>query len=518
MRIANYMFNLISKAVKINKEEKILRSDCMQTIKKPNVVLVYTDDLGYGDLSCYGGVGVETPNIDALLEHGIKFENGYSTSAVCTPSRYSVLTGEYPFRNPKANILPGDAASIINKDQGTLPKIFKKAGYHTAIIGKWHLGLGDGMVDWNEEINQTPNDVGFDYSFIFPATNDRVPCVYVKDRLVENLDLYDPIEVSYADRNPFDDIVTATENPELLRMKHSHGHNNSIVNGVGRIGYMRGGSEATWRDEDLSQRFLQELKEFITENKEDPFFAFYAMHQPHVPRVPHLRFIGSSGLGPRGDVIVELDWCVGELVKHLEKEKLLQDTIIIFTSDNGPVLDDGYLDDAERLNRMLKHQPAGPLRGGKYSKFDGGTRVPFIISWASKIKPQVSPALVSQVDFMASFASMLDVDLKDWALDSFDVIDAFLGESHFGRSEVVGEGVNKSQYLRQGKWTYLQPIDGLKINYETNTELGSSLDPQLYNMDYDIGQRENVAQQHMDLVKKMDQRIEEIRASVKTRK
>ena len=490
----------------------------MQETKKPNVVLVYTDDLGYGDLSCYGGVGVETPNIDELLDHGVKFENGYATSAVCTPSRYSVLTGEYPFRNPDASILPGDAACIIDKDQGTLPKIFKEAGYQTAIVGKWHLGLGDGNgLDWNQAINHTPNDVGFDTSFIFPATNDRVPCVYVKDRLVENLDPEDPIEVSYAEENPFDDILTATENPEFLRMLHSHGHDQSIINGVGRMGYMRGGKEATWRDEDLSERFLDELKDFITTNKADPFFAFYAMHQPHVPRVPHPRFIGASGLGPRGDVIVELDWCVGELVAHLEKENLLEETIIIFTSDNGPVLDDGYLDDAERLNKMAMHQPAGPLRGGKYSKFEGGTRVPFIVSWASHIKPQVSPALVSQVDFMASFASMIDVDLKDWAPDSLDVLTAFLGETQVGRSEIVGEAINKSQFLRQGKWVYLQPVAGAKMNYQTNTELGSSLDPQLYNMDYDIGQRKNVADLHQDLVEKLDQRLTEINASRKTR-
>lgn len=486
--------------------------------KQPNVIIVYADDLGYGDLSCYGGVGVKTPNIDRLLENGTKFTDGYSTSAVCTPARYSVLTGEYPFRNPRTYILPGDAPCIISKEKLTLPKIFKKAGYNTAIVGKWHLGLGEGNLDWNQDITHTPNDIGFDYSFIFPATNDRVPCVYIRNRRVANLDPNDPIEVSYADECPYDDIPTSTNNPELLRMKHSHGHDQSIINGIGRIGYMRGGKKVLWRDEDLAETFLNEVKSFITENNNNPFFVFYALHQPHVPRVPNPRFVGASGLGPRGDVIVEMDWCVGELIDHLEREGLLEDTIIIFSSDNGPVLDDGYHDDAQRLNKMCMHKPAGPLRGGKYSKFDGGTRVPFIVSWVSHIKPQTSSALVSQVDFMASFASMLDVDLEDGAPDSLDMMDVLLGESHIGRTEILGEAANKSHFLRNGKWTYLQPKEGPAVNYYTDIELGSSLDPQLYNMEYDIGQRENVAQLHMDIVEKMDKRIEEIKAGNYTRK
>lgn len=158
------------------------------------------------------------------------------------------------------------------------------------------------------------------------------------------------------------------------------------------------------------------------------------------------------------------------------------------------------------------------MRGGKYSKFDGGTRVPFIVSWASHIKPQTSSALVSQVDFIASFASMLKVNLGDGAPDSLDMMDVLLGKSHVGRKEILGEGIDKSHFLRQGKWTYLQPKEGPAVNYFTDIELGTSLDPQLYNMEYDIGQRENVAQLHMDIVERMDKRIEEIKAGKYTRK
>ena len=497
--------------------DEYLKKWRVSIVNRPNVILLLADDLGYGDLSCYGGVGVETPNIDALLEHGVQFCDGYSTSAVCTPARYSILTGEYPFRNPNTRILPGNAPCIIEKEKGTLPKIFKKAGYRTAVVGKWHLGLGNNDLDWNKEISHTPNDVGFDYSYIFPATNDRVPCVYLKNRLVENLDATDPIEVSYEKECPFDDIVTSKKNPELLRMLHSHGHDNSIVNGVGRIGFMRGGKKAVWRDEDLAERFLEEAKGFIAEEKEKPFFLYYALHQPHVPRVPNERFVGVSGLGPRGDVIAEMDYCVGELMAYLKQENLLENTIVIFSSDNGPVLDDGYMDDAVRQNRMAFHHPAGPLRGGKYSRFEGGARVPMIVSWKSHITPSKSHALVSQVDFAASFAKMLHVDLEDWAVDSQDMLDVLLGKTVKGRTEIFAESEDKGYFLRQGKWTYLPASDGPEYELYTNTELGNSRDPQLYNMEYDVGQRENVAQIHPDVTEKMEQRIKEIEKSSKTR-
>ncbi len=278
------------------------------------------------------------------------------------------------------------------------------------MIGKWHLGLGEGAINWNESITHTPNDVGFDYSYIFPGTNDRVPCVYVKNRDVVNLDLNDPIEVYYGKECPFDDIDTYEKNPEKLRLLSSHGHNHSIINGVGRIGYMKGGSAAIWKDEDLTDAFLTEAKNFMTDNAEQPFFLYYAAHQPHVPRLPSKQFEGLSGLGARGDVILELDWCVGEIMQHLQKLEILDNTIVIFSSDNGPVLNDGYLDQAVEKNG--KHRPAGPLRGGKYSKFDGGARIPLLISWNNHIVPRISNGLISQMDLLASFASMLGVVWK----------------------------------------------------------------------------------------------------------
>lgn len=315
-----------------------------------NVIIVYADDLGFGDLGCYGTHQIETPNLDRLCADGLRFTDAYSTSAVCTPARYSILTGRYPFRNDRAHILPGDAQCIIEQGVDTLPAMFKRAGYHTGIIGKWHLGLSDGNapIDWNQDINLTPIDLGFDESFIFPATADRVPCVYIEGRRVVNLEPEDPIEVTYDEECVFDDIPTYYKNPELLNMRSSHGHDMSIIGGIGRIGYMRGGKKALWRDEDLAETFLNRVIKFIddTQEKEQPFFLYYALHQPHVPRVPSERFRGATELGPRGDVIVEMDWCVGELYKELQRLGILEDTMIVFSSDNGPVLDDGYLDGA----------------------------------------------------------------------------------------------------------------------------------------------------------------------------
>lgn len=485
-----------------------------------NVVIMYADDLGFGDLSCYGSHKIHTPNLDRLCREGLQFTDVYAASAVCTPSRYSILTGQYPFRNNRAHILPGDAECIIDPKLDTMAKLFQRAGYHTGIVGKWHLGLSDGSgpIDWNREINLTPLDMGFDESFIFPATADRVPCVYVEGRSVVNLNPEDPIEVSYGSECPFDDIPTYHKNPELLEMRSSHGHDMSIVGGIGRIGYMRGGKAAAWKDEELAETFLDRAVRFIKTSRdmEKPFFLYYALHQPHVPRVPSRRFRGATTLGPRGDVIAEMDWCVGELMAELERLGILENTMIIFSSDNGPVLDDGYADEAYERNGT--HRAAGPLRGGKYSKFDGGTRIPFIVSCPKLVRRGVSHALMGQMDLFASFAHMLGMPLeKDSAIDSQNMYAALVGEDPVGREELMMEDISCSKMLRRGNWTYLSPSEGTPFMKEVRIETGLSKDPQLYNMDYDIGQRDNVAWDYPEVVKDMERRLQEILHSDATR-
>ena len=467
--------------------------------RRPNIVYMYADDLGFGDTSCYGASRVKTPNLDRAAAAGIRFTNAHSSSATCTPSRYSLLTGEYAFRQKGTGVLPGDASLIIQPGRYTLPAMLKEAGYRTGVVGKWHLGLGEkgAGVDWNGEIAPGPLDVGFDYSFILPATGDRTPCVYVENRRVVNLDPKDPIRVDY--EKPIPGEPTYAANPELLRMRSSHGHDQAIVNGVGRIGYMSGGKAARWVDEDIADTITGKAVTFIEQNRARPFFLYVATHDIHVPRVPHKRFVGKTGMGPRGDAIAELDWSIGRILDTLERLKLTRDTLFVFTSDNGPVVDDGYQDQA--VEKLGDHKPAGPLRGGKYSAYDGGTRVPFVVRWPGTVKPGVSAAAFSQVDLLASLASLAGRKLPDNAApDSFDLLPLLLGKSREGRPHIV-EHANALSLI-VGHWKVIQAHAGPKRN-ATGNEIGNDPQPQLFNLSNDLAEQNNLAAQYPERVKEM---------------
>ena len=473
---------------------------------KPNIVFIYLDDLGYGDLSCYGATEIKTPNIDALANGGVRFTNGYATSATCTPSRYGLLTGVYPWRNKDAKILPGSAPLLIGKDQLTIPKMLKENGYQTAVVGKWHLGLGTGIVDWNKQLDAGPNDVGFDYSYIMAATQDRVPTIYIDNGKVVNLDSKDPITVNY-DKN-FPGQPTGKENPELLSMKWHHGHNSSIVNGIPRIGYVSGGTSANWSDVDLADHFLAKAQTYVKNHKDNPFFLYYALNQPHVPRTPNPRFVGKSGMGPRGDVILEADYCVGEIIKTLKEEGVLDNTLIVFSSDNGPVLNDGYYDDA--VEKLGTHKPNGPLRGGKYSLLEAGTRVPFFTYWKGQIKPLISDALVCQIDLLESIAKLVNIDVK--STDSQELLNVFMGKSNKGRANLVIEANTKTAF-RQGDLIMIPPYPGDPILEEVNIEMGNDKDFQLYNLKKDIGQKNNLAKAQPKKLKELMKNFELIRGN-----
>lgn len=455
-----------------------------ETAEKPNVIVILADDLGFGDVSAYGSATIHTPHIDKLANEGACFTNGYATSATSTPSRYALMTGMYPWKNKDAKILPGDAPLIIDEHQFTLPKMMQSAGYTTGAIGKWHLGMGNGNVNWNEVVKPGAKEIGFDYSCLIAATNDRVPTVYVEDGKVVGLDPDDPIEVSY-EKN-FEGEPTALSNPELLKMEWAHGHNNSIVNGIPRIGYMKGGKAARWVDEDMADYFVGKVKDFVSGHKDEPFFLYYGLHQPHVPRAPHSRFAGTTTMGPRGDAIVEADWCVGELIAHLEKEGLLENTMIIFSSDNGPVLNDGYKDGA--AEKVGEHKPAGGLRGGKYSLFDGGTHVPLFVYWKGTISPVISDALICQMDLMASLGKLVNASLPE-GLDSREYLDAFMGKKLQARENLVVEAQGRMAY-RQGDWMMIPPYRGQKRNL-TGNELGNLSEYALFNLKEDKAQQEN---------------------------
>ncbi len=485
-----------------------------QTDTKPNIIIIYADDLGYGDVSCYGATRISTPNIDRAAKQGLLFTNAHCTSATSTPSRYSLLTGEYAWRRKGTGVLPGDASAIIEPGRTTIASMLKKAGYTTGAVGKWHLGLGPaGGPDWNSDIVPGPPDIGFDYCFIIPATGDRVPCVYIENRRVVGLDPNDPIKVDY--QKKVGDWPTGKENPELLKMHPSHGHDMTIVNGISRIGYMTGGKSALWVDEEIADVLTGKAVQFIEKNKDKRFFLYFATHDVHVPRVPHPRFAGKSGMGPRGDVILEFDWSVGEILNTIDRLKLDKKTLIIITSDNGPVVDDGYKDMAVEL--IGNHKPAGPLRGGKYSLFDGGTRVMFIAKWTGKIKPGLSDALFSQVDLLRSFAELTGQNLAgNDAPDSFNQLNALLGKDKKGREWLVEH--NNRLTIIKGDWKYIEPGPGPKITANTNTETGNDPMPQLYNLKNDIGEKNNLAEQYPDLVNELRELLNKIKESEGTRK
>ena len=480
--------------------------------RRPNVVLIYADDLGYGDVSCYGATAIRTPNVDRLATEGRRFVNAHAPAATCTPSRYSLLTGEYAWRRKGTNILPGDARLIIEPGRTTLASVMRRAGYTTGVVGKWHLGLGGADLDWNGTIAPGPREVGFDEHFIIPATGDRVPCVFVEDGRVVGLDPRDPIQVSY--KTPVGTDPTGRDHPELLKLRTSAGHDQTIVNGISRIGYMSGGNAARWVDEDIADTLVRRGVSFIERHRSRPFFLYFATHDIHVPRVPHPRFAGRSGMGPRGDAILQFDWAVGEILGTIDRLRLADDTLVILTSDNGPVLDDGYADQA--VEKAGRHKPAGPLRGGKYSAFDAGTRVPFVVRWPGAVTRGTSSALTCQIDLLASMAALTDQALAPGdAPDSFDMRPALVGTASAGREHLVEQGASLS--LIAGPWKYIEPSAGPAVERGTNIELGHSPDPQLYNLDEDIGETRNLAGQYPERVVQMAQRLKVITSGTRTR-
>lgn len=478
----------------------------------PNVLLILCDDLGYGDLSCYGTESISTPQIDRIAQAGIRFTDAHCASATSTPSRYGLLTGAYPWRRDDTGVARGDAGMIIRPEEYTMADLFQQAGYTTAAFGKWHLGLGDktGTQDWNQEITPNTKDIGFDYSYIMAATGDRVPCVFIRNGSVVDYDPSAPIEVSYAQNFPGE--PTGKENPELLyNLKPSHGHDMSIVNGISRIGYMKGGGKALWKDEAIADQITEDALAFLDrQDGSKPFFMYFCPNNIHVPRFPHERFRGKSGMGLRGDAILELDDMVGRVLDKLEEIGELDNTLVIFTSDNGPVLDDGYADQAVEL--VGDHRPSGPYRGGKYSLFEGGTRVPLLVAWKGHVKKgQVSDALVSHIDFLASMVDLVGATTPtEMPKDTRSALPALLGKGE-GRDWIVEEGLNRSLAYRTREWKYIRPVaQPRRVAWETGNETGQDTIPQLYRIADSIYEEINVADQYPEVVAELDAKLDQV--------
>ena len=488
---------------------------------KPNIVIILADDLGYGDLGCYGAKKIKTPNMDRLAAEGVRFTQGYAPSSTCTPSRFSLLTGEYAWRQKdrKNSILDGDAPLCIEPGRRTLPAMLHRAGYQTGIVGKWHLGLGDGQkpVDFNQEIKPGPMEVGFDYSYIIPATVDRVPNVWIEKHKVVGLDPADPITVSYV-KNISDD-PTGWEHPELLRQKADKQHSGTIINGISRIGYMKGGKTARFKDEELATTVVNQSVKFIEENKDKPFLLEAALFEPHVPRVAGSNFVGSSECGIRGDVIQQIDWETGEIMKALQRLNLATNTLVILTSDNGAILFDGYYDHSfEDLNG---HQPTGGLRGWKYLVFEGSCRVPLIACWPGQIKPRITDQMFNLVDLLATFASITGQAVpKEIAPDSLDLSAVLLGTTtNQLRDNTVLHGISDTLALRLGNWKFIPANTHAKTGGmgrgadATDKRFAANhiTKPMLFNLATDPGERTNLFANYPAKAAELQQRLNAIK-------
>lgn len=469
-----------------------------KTKSPKNIIFILSDDVGYGDVSCYGSTPGLSPALDRMAREGVQYMDAHSPAATCTPTRYACLTGEFAWRKPGRGIARGDAALVIPTNVNTLPKLLQRAGCVTGAVGKWHLGYGPGpgKTDWNADyISPGPREIGFDYSFLMPATGDRVPCIYVENQQTVNRDPNDPISVNYRKNYPGE--PDGKIDRASLDMDWSHGHNMAVVNGIGRIGYMKGGEKARWDDYTMGDVLAERAVNFIETNKNKPFFLYFCPHDIHVPRCPHPRYQGKTGMGPRGDAMLQLDDQVKAVVDAVDRLGLAEDTLIIFSSDNGPVVDDGYKDQAAKL--MGKHKPAGNFRGTKYSSLEGGHRVPCIARWKGNTPVGVkSNATFSLIDLCETFTQMKGVTLAPTDLPDSNALPTLFSDPNCPGNEILicqGGGIN----IRRDGWKYIVPR-----NVGDNPERHPKMDPlkgQLYHIATDPFEKKNCIKTHPEKAK-----------------
>ena len=472
---------------------------------KPNIVIILGDDFGYGDFGCYGATKIKTPHVDQIASQGVRFTSGYATGATCTPTRYALVTGQYAWRRAGTHILPGDAPLCIPTNMPTIASVLKQAGYQTAVVGKWHLGLGSGgPTDYNHEIDAGPRTLGFDYSFLVPATGDRVPCVYVENHRVVNLDTNDPIHLSF--KANLGDSPTAKTHLELVRPTH-RGENEiragTIINGICRIGFMTGGRAALWQDDSLADTLTSKALAFIRTNRSHPFFLYFATHDVHAPLAPNPRFNGTSQCGKRGDTVQQFDWCVGQVLDTLQELGLADDTLVILASDNGAGGEYAWQE------KEFGHRVNGPLRGFKVTPYEGGTRVPFMARWPGVIPPAaVSDQVVALVDCLATAAAIAGVSLPtNAAPDSVNLLPVFRDPRQPVRDHVITQsGVPShpacAKQIRVGQWKLIARTDGRH---------------ELYDLENDLAESKDLAEAQPEIVKRLAARLEEAIQSGHTR-
>jgi len=476
----------------------------------PNVVLIFADDLGYGDVGCYGATKVKTPHIDQLATEGRRFTDAHSSSAVCTPSRYGLLTGEYPYRKGIWGPCSHTAPLLIDTKKLTLAELFKNKGYATSCFGKWHLGFGTSKTDWNKPLRPGPLELGFDYYFGVPKVNSGFPYVFVEnDRIVG----WDPEDPLVYDKKPF------TPTPTFPAATAGNKSPN-------RFGGAKKAHEL-YDDERIATVLTEKAVDWIeAQDKAKPFFLYLPTTNIHHPCTPAPRFKGTSECGLYGDFIHELDWIVGEITSCLQRNKLAENTIVIFTSDNG-----GMFNTPGQVAFKNGHRINGELLGFKFGAWEGGHRVPFIIRWPGKVEAgTTSNQLLGQVDMLATFAAVTHQKLdKTQQADSVNMLAAFLGQPEKPIRDHLIISPHKGTHLsiRKGKWMYIPKrgsggfngknpgdhtfagpaaisfVGSVNSDIEDGKIKSDAPLAQLYDLENDVKQTQNVFNEHPDVVKEL---------------
>ncbi len=473
-----------------------MNSEREDDLNLPNILIILADDLGYGDLGCYGAKKIPTPNIDQIASQGIKFTDVHAASAVCTPSRYSIITGRYCWRSKlKKGVLGGFDFPIIEKDRFTIARMLKARGYHTAAIGKWHLGFEWPVensdpslfepsfriaeppdIDYSKPLKGGPNDLGFDYFFGISGSLDMPPYCFIEN----------------------DHVLGIPNIPKYpLYQQQIKG---SMVEG--------------WKDEEVDINFTRKAKMFLNDHvnnfKENPFFLYLCTSAPHRPCDIRPDFvIGKSQAGDRGDMVVLFDWVVGQIEKELEKLNLIENTILIITSDNGARktcyngLDYG-------------HDSNGPWRGQKADIWEGGHRIPFIIRWPRTIKGnKTSNEPFCLIDLFRTFAALINYEMpQNAAEDSVNVLLALLSknERYFMREFMVHHSDLGFFALRQGKWKYINKLGSGGFTQPIR-QLPKKHGPkgQLYDLEEDPKEIKNLWLSEPEIVKELKEKLEKIK-------
>lgn len=444
---------------------------------KPNVLLILADDMGYGDAGCYNPDSkIPTPNIDALAAQGMRFTNAHSPGAVCIPTRYGLLTGRFPFRKRETDGPMVPDQPLLEENRVTLPLLFRRAGYRTGCIGKWHLGFRDWRrVDYTKPLRGGPVDRGFDYFFGMHASLDIPPYFYIEnDRCVE---------------------------PPTQTIEENHSPGVKPIQGA----FWRAGKIApNFRHQEVLNRFTDKAIDFVRSHQrnypEKPFFLYYAMSAPHTPWLPSERFRGRSGAGPYGDFVAEVDAEVGRLLAVLKELQIEDSTLVIFTSDNGPVW---YPEDVDRYG----HRSAYIYRGMKGDLWEGGHRMPFIVRWPGFVPPgSVRNDLVCFTDLLATFAGILGQQLPPGSgEDSFDISPLLQGRvsSLPERPPVIIGG----RALLTGRWKFIEGSGrgGLSRRYlpKSVREKEVSVECELYDLKEDPGETKNLAKEKPEVVSEL---------------